>query len=530
MLDEKVLKSRARWGIIWMLLRTVVLQLIVLGGSNLVLMRILDKVHFGLFNMAQFAIAFFHFFGDAGLGAALIQKKSEPTQRELSSVFVVQLGIGLTVVALIWIGAPAYRWIWQDLPEGSEWFFRALSLGLLLTMLRVIPQLLMDRQLLFGKLSILDVVGTLSFYGGAVVAALLGLKVWALILGTLLQGLLTTALAWWFRPWKPSLAFDWQAVKPLLRFGVQFQAKTVVAFVNGAITPLYAGKMLGAGALGMIGWAQTTAYFPLKLVDIMGRVTFPLYSRLRDQPKVFAETLGRSIHICVFGTLFFVAFFLSMGEPLIVVVIHEKWLPALPLLHIFAGAISVGFLSPVAASALDAVGRPGTIAKLSVVWTLLNWLVVTLVTPHWRLLGFVAGYSVHIVVGNVALMIILIQVIPGIRLWRRVWAPLLAATAVFFLGRFLAPAIDNLWAFVGSTALCFVTYLALVTLLDFRGVRDCISLIPSKTSSTPTSSTPGSPASSAPASSGPANGVDPGCDSSDRPDAPNDAGVLPQAP
>jgi PST family polysaccharide transporter len=218
------------------------------------------------------------FFGDAGLGGALIQKKAEPTQAELSSVFILQVGIALLVLVLIGFGAPLVRFVWHDLPDGAEWVFRALSLGRLLTGVRVIPQILMERQLLFGRLAAIEVASTFGFYGGASIAAIAGLGVWSLVIGTLLQGFLSTALALALRPWKPSLIFDREALRPIIKFGIPFQAKNLIGFVNGAITPVYAGAVLGAKALGLIQWAQTTAYFPLKLVTIMGRVAFPLYS------------------------------------------------------------------------------------------------------------------------------------------------------------------------------------------------------------------------------------------------------------
>ncbi len=467
-------------GIVWLLVRTVVLQVAVLGGT-VVLARRLEPADFGLFGVAQFAISFFLFFGDAGLGGALIQKKSEPTQRELSSVFLLQISIAIVVLIAIGFGAPLVRLVWHDLPIGAEWVFRALSLGLLLTVVRVIPQILMERQLLFARLAAIEVASTFGFYGGASMAALAGLGVWALVVGTLLQGFLATGLALVLRPWKPSMIFDRDVLRPIVRFGIPFQAKNLIGFINGAITPIYAGAVLGAPALGFIQWAQTTAYFPLKLVNIMGRVAFPLYSRIVDDEKRFAETLGRTLQICAFGTFFFVALFLSMGRPLIHIVFTDKWMPALPLLHIFAGAISIGFMAPVAAAALDAAGKPQIVAKLALGWTALNWLIVPLATPRWGILGFVAGYSVHVVVGNLAVLVVLLYVVPGVRVLRRLFAAVLGGAAVFAFGHYAAPHAMTLATFIGATVAAFVLYAVVVLVVDFRGVKDAIALVPKRT-------------------------------------------------
>lgn len=476
-LEHAVLRRRARLGVVWLLVRTVVLQLSVLGG-NVVLARVLSPADFGLFAIVQFAVSFFMFFGDAGLGGALIQKKEQPTQRELSSVFHVQFGLASILMVLMLFGASGMRLIWEDLPQGAEWVFRALSVGLLLTVLRVIPSILMERELLFGRLSIVEVVSTISFYLSAVVLAVMGHGVWALVVGTLLQSLTSMVLSLAFRPWKPSMVFDREALKPILRFGIPYQVKTIISFFNGAITPIYAGAILGARSVGLIQFAQQTAYFPLKLVAIMGRVTFPLYSRLQNDPAAFAETLGRSIQICAYGTFFFVGYFLGMGQQVIEIVFTAKWLPALPLLHIYASVISIGFISPIAAAALDASGRPQIIAKLALGWTALNWIVVLIATPRYGLLGFAAGYSVHVVVGNLAVLIMMLRVIPGVRVLRRVASPVVGGAIVFGLARWLGPRAVTLGLFIGITLLLLVVFLAVQAMVDWQGIKDAIALVP----------------------------------------------------
>src|SRR4051794_31103425 len=86
--DVETIKHRARRGVLILALRTVLVQIAVLGGQ-VALARLLDPRDFGVFAIVQFALSFFTFFGDAGLGASLIQKKIAPTHRELSSVFFV---------------------------------------------------------------------------------------------------------------------------------------------------------------------------------------------------------------------------------------------------------------------------------------------------------------------------------------------------------------------------------------------------------------------------------------------------------
>lgn len=481
-LDLDTLGKRARLGVLALLGRTVVMQLII-AIAQIQLARLLDPGDFGIFAIVQFSLSFFAFFGDAGLGAAMIQQKEAPSQRALSSVFFAQVALSMGVVGIVVIAAEGVRLIWPSLPISATWLLRGLSLSLLLTVLRVVPSILLERELRFGRLAILEILHTLAFYTTAVVLAFKGLHVWSLVSAVIAQGVVGVVAAYVMRPWRPSLVFDREVLRPILRFGIPYQLKNGIGFLNGAITPLYAGAVLGQAAVGFINFAQQTAYFPLKLVEIMGRVTFPLYSRVRDNRELFAESLGRSVQICAMGTLFFVAVFLGIGEHVIGVIYSEKWLPSLPLLYVFASAMSIGFVSPLIASAFDAIGRPGIVARLAIGWTVLNWIVVPF-AARYGMLGFTIGYIVHVVVGNGAVIIAIKYLVPEFRVMRRLWASIVAFGITVAVARlFVSPWAGSFFGFIGGVLALLLLYVTAIVLLDRRGAADALSIVPGRANS-----------------------------------------------
>src|SRR5690606_21803239 len=127
---------------------------------------------------------------------------------------------------------------WPSLPSSATWLLRVISLSLLLTSLRVIPSILLERELRFGKLSVLEILHTLTFYSTAVVLAMKGLQVWSLVTAVVAQGIVGVVAAYLMRPWRPSFVFERQVLGPMLRFGIPFQAKNAISFANNAITPL----------------------------------------------------------------------------------------------------------------------------------------------------------------------------------------------------------------------------------------------------------------------------------------------------
>jgi O-antigen/teichoic acid export membrane protein len=467
MLDEATLHGRARRGVILLAGRTVLQQLTILVGT-VYLARLLGPREFGAFWIVQFALSFFTLFGDAGLGAALIQKKDDATQEELSSVFWFQVLLGIAVAAAISLLAPWIVGFWPDLPSGAPQMLRILSLELLLTSLRVVPAILLERELLFGKLALLDLVLTISFYGSAVVLAHLGYGAYALVAGVLIQAVAGIVTAYSLRPWFPSFRLNPRILRPVLRFGVVFQAKHIIGFVNGAVMPLYAGRALGSYALGVVTWSQNTAFFPLRIVDILGRVNFPLLSRLQHDPQAFARSLERSIQLCATITLLFVALFLGLGPAIVQVIYGEKWVPALPTLYVFAAAISVGFLVPIINGALDALGQPRVMMRLGMYWTILNWTAVTIVM-QFREDGFSfsLAYCIHILFGNLAAVFAVKKLLPGARLWPRVRTASIAALATAMIARFaLLPWTTGPLTLTGGALATVALFGAMVALLD----------------------------------------------------------------
>jgi O-antigen/teichoic acid export membrane protein len=487
------LTRRGRRGELLLLARTVISQVTVLGGT-VFLARLLEPANFGVYAFVLLVLGLFTLIGDAGLGAALIQREGLPDQRTLSSIFWLQMALALVVAAVMNLVASNIQLIWeqmrswwavshqlQDLPSDTDWLLRALSVALVFSTARAVPSILMERELEFGRLAVLDIVGTLSFYGVAVGFAAAGYGVWALVLGVSLRAVITTILTFIFKRFKPQFIFDAHRVKPILRFGITFQAKNLMGFMNGAVVPLYGGAALGTRDLGYINWAQATGYFPLHLVEVMQRVTFPLLSRFQGDRTLFAGALERAVRISGLGTLYFVGLIFGIGAPLVSIIYTDKWLPAMPLLYVYAGVLSIGFITPLVASAVDAMGRPGIMLKLSLGWTVLAWIGVLYATPRWGMFGFAVGYSVHVVVGNVVVLGVLKLLIPQASVVSRLWAPAVGAAIIGLLGRhFLADHITNIGGVILGVLALLIVYMATVLLLDRAMLNALITVVRSR--------------------------------------------------
>lgn len=466
-LEAHTLRRRAQWGAVILGVRTVLLQLTVLGGT-VFLARSLSPADFGTFAIINFALSFFAMFGDVGLGAALIQKSAEPSRAELSTIWWLQAMLGLALVLLVYLTAPYVILLWPDLPPDASWLLRALSVGFLLSALRTVPSILLERELRFVPLSVAELVGALAYWIVAVVLASRGWGASSLITATIANGFAHTLVVQSARPWWPSLTFRWASVAAGLRFGLAVQTKGLVGLANNAVTPMLGGSLLGSAVLGLNNFAQGLAYFPLNLVNIVGRVSFPLYSRLQHDRPAFAEELSRSVLLCGLPTAFFAALCFGLGPAIVDVVYGAKWLPALPMIYVYTIAISVGFLSPIVGAALDAIGKPHIILRLAIGWTLLNWVAVAVGTRLYPTgLGFSIAYSLHVVVGNLAVVAALWRYVPEAQVLQPLVRPALAAVLTAGLARWLLePHSHGVPALIGAILACAAVFAGLLVTLD----------------------------------------------------------------
>ena len=478
--DVVGLQRRARRGIAALVVRTVIMQLIVFGG-DVYLRRRLEPADFGLYAIVQFALGIFLQFGDVGFASALIRQQAQPSRRELSSAWSVQMLVALSITLVLWLGAPLMLDFYPDMSPDGVWVLRALSVDLLLSSGRLLPSLMMERELEYGKLSALDVIMSLSYYVTAVVLARSGHGVMSLAYAVLARGVCGIVAAHVLRPFRPSLVLDVALIRPIMHFGLRFQLKSIVGFLCTALAPVYGGRVLGQAQLGFLNMGQQTAYFPLRLVDVMARVSFPLFSRLQGNPKAFAKTLERGVMVSAMGVLFYVGLAIGLGPNLIRVVFGPKWLPALPLFYVYASAIAIGFVHPVVAPAIDALGKPGLNLKLMISWTIAMAVLIAIATPRWGTLGFAIAFCIPVVLGNAVVLVIMKRLVPDSHFWPRTRALILGCLTVMALGHFaLGPVCNGPVSFGLGVLASVAVFMGVVALLDRSAIADIQSLLRKK--------------------------------------------------
>lgn len=384
-MDIQTINKKLLSGIFTLTFRRVVLYLIRFVTIGLILASILPPSIIGIFNIANSILTFFTFFSDIGLAAAIIQKK-ELDPDDLRTTFTIQELLSLLVTLVVWVAAPYLALVYHLDPAGM-WLIRALSVSFFLTSLKVLPAVLLERELRFKPLVLIEIVETAVFCILLVVLSFSGFGVKAFSFAVLLQSLSGVILIYLLAPWKIRIGISKKAAQTLLNFGIPFQLNSLLALLKDRLVPLVIAQMVGSTGVGYITWAQNWAFVPLGVMDIMIRVTFPAYSRLQHDKQALKETVQRSLFLTALVLYPLLAGIMAMAPSMVKHVVLKDWGPALPLIYFFSVNTFWAALSTTFTNVLNAIGKIKVTLYLMIMWTVLTWGLTPLFTYLYGFLG-----------------------------------------------------------------------------------------------------------------------------------------------
>jgi O-antigen/teichoic acid export membrane protein/thymidylate kinase len=317
------LTTRALSGFFWTSLATgtnVLVQLVVL----VVLARLLVPADFGLAAAALMVVGLSAIFSTFGIGPAVVQ---HPDLRETHqrAGFTLSVLLGVLFTALLWPAAPAVAAFFR-LPELAP-LLRTLSLVFPVQGLSVVAESLLQRELRFRCLALLDVTTAVLGYGAVgVVLAFLGFGAWALAGAHLAQFGLRTLLLLCLRPHPAWPLLERRACADLLYFGGGCTASGMSNYVAGQAENLVIGRWLGAAALGVYGRAYQLMAGPAVLFgNVLDRVLFPALAHLQDQPERLGDAYRRSNALVALVILPISGVLVALAPEVVHVLLGPEW-------------------------------------------------------------------------------------------------------------------------------------------------------------------------------------------------------------
>ena len=479
-LDSEAVKKRSVAGVIALTSRTLFLQILTVVATFLLTVY-LTPSEFGVFFVVSAVVNFLVYFSDIGLAAALIQKKGEVSDKDLTTTFTIQQ---LLVVTLVGGSLAASSLVanFYNLTEGGLALLRALIVAFFLSSLKTIPSVILERRLQFNKLVIPQIIENIAFYGTAVYLAWQGKGVDSFTVAVLLRGVVGLVAMYAIQPWAPRFSVSKDSARHLLSFGVPFQANSFLALVKDDLLTAYVGKILPLTEVGFIGWAQRWALMPLRFFsDSIIKVTFPAYSRLQHDKEKLKVAVEKSV-FAVATVVFPSIVGLVAIAPTLVRTIprYEKWQPALITLALFGVNALWASLSTTLTNTLNATGHIKKSLQLMIMWTALTWIL----TPLFILrIGFngVALASAVVATTSIVTVYLVKRIVP-IDVLPQITAPAFATAimgmSVYALSPIAVESFAKLFLLVGGAGILYGILIWVLTgwrlKQEFRIIREAL--------------------------------------------------------
>jgi O-antigen/teichoic acid export membrane protein len=191
--------------------------------------------------------------------------------------------------------------------------------------------------------------------------------------------------------WRPSAEFSLPSVRRMFSFSSRLLASSLLNSIFQNLSPLMIGKLFNAQSLGFYSRAKNIQQLPAEnLTNIISRVSFPLFSAVQtDKPK-----LKRAVRKAL-TSVAFINFPLLTGlaftaNPLVRLLLTDKWLPCVPLIQLLCGAGALYPLHVIHLSALTAQGRSDLYFRLELIKKVLVVVGITS-TFHWGVKAMILG-------------------------------------------------------------------------------------------------------------------------------------------
>lgn len=451
------LAQKALGGTIFLVIRRIVVQVVQIS-STVFLARLLLPETFGVFAISVFAVELLALLPGQGFVAAIIQKKGNLSEREKNTVFLSLLAFGLVAAFVIFTVAP----ILADFGKVDVFVIRLLAVAALLLNLKLVPLSILEREIKYKILAIVEIFETVMVAVVSVIAAYFGLGIMSLILGYLSGKTTSVVFLYLFGPYLPKFDFSLRLLGKFAGFAINYQVYSVVGSISGAIAPFYVGRFAGPVGVGYLTWAGGVGLIPWAFGELLGRVMFPVLSRSQGKKKLFSTLLSHSIEVNLAIVTPLSILLLVFSESITVLVFGEKWLPALPALRFFVLLGYMASLTVLSNSAISAYGKIRYVRNVSLVGTFLFWILAFLLIPR---LGFWAHPLAWFLGSSVSMILIFkISRLLKIYYFRLIFQYLGICFLTIVPFALLVRAISSIGMLILVLMLAFFSYLAVLLL------------------------------------------------------------------
>jgi teichuronic acid exporter len=361
---------------------------------SIVLARILTPKEYGIIALVLIFVNLASVFVQSGFNTALIQKKNTDSL-DFSTIFYFSCTVAFILYLILFFSSPLVANFYHQpmlIPV-----IRVLSIILFFGAVNSIQVAIISRNMQFKKLFYSSIGGVLVSGLIGIVMALLDFGIWALVGQQITSQLFTTIIMWFTVKWRPQFQFSYNRLKALFSYGWKILVASLVDALYLDLRSLVIGKVFSPE---MVGYFNRGKQFPTIIVNNIDgsiqSVMLPTYSSHQDDRKRVKSIMKRSI-----TTSSFIVFPMMIGlalvaEPLITLILTDKWLPSVPFLQIYCLVYAIRPLLTANIQATKGLGYSGAYLKIEMVNKVIG-VIILVISVRFGVLAITWG----VLIGNI---------------------------------------------------------------------------------------------------------------------------------
>ena len=365
--------------------------------ASILLTRLLDPGDFGIIALSSFYFSLFDLRNKMGLDFAFVHK--QPDTDELRATHLgLQVALSLGSIAITLIAMPILHWVGYD-PRMIQ-ILVALSLAGLVEAAGTTPRMVLEKELIFGRSTVVITGSLFVAHLAAVIMAWRGAGVWSLYVQLAGNMILSTIGFWKISKLKVWPTFSRQIAGWMLRFGLVLSVGAIATTILLQFDYFLVGTFISTATLGYYERAYKIAQWPTGLVThIVSRTAFPTYAKLQDDRPRLSEAFNMTLWLITIVALPIALAIFATAPDFVRLLYGERWLPSAPLLRFL---IVYSVLRPLlddTGALFTATGKPRRTSTVLSAQAVTLVLAATPLTFMYGATGTAIGVGIAFVVG-----------------------------------------------------------------------------------------------------------------------------------
>jgi O-antigen/teichoic acid export membrane protein len=380
-LKQKMLKGGA-----YLVVRQIA-GVIITGGGTLLITRLLGPAQFGRYFSVYGIIFLLYTLASFGVREYLVRKEDDPESivYDQATSFLLISGIAY---ALIGLGCAPLMIIWiKDQALLEPIWVMMLTIPFSVLHLPAVARL--ERQINFQRVATIELVFWFIYYGLAIIFALLGWGIWAMIAGYAIAHLYQLVHSYIWAGFIPRWRWSWRETYAIANFGIKVSLSLCLSQVQLLLLPsMIVGRYLGMEAVGLIAVTSRLISSIGFVSQIMWRLTVVGFAKIQSDLKRVGSAVEEIalLQSIVIGAL--LAGFGVVGPVLLPWLLGPEWSAAMTVYPFLAFTALANALFSPQASALYVLNEGQSVLATDLAYTVLLAVAGLVLVPIFGLYGW----------------------------------------------------------------------------------------------------------------------------------------------